>query len=260
MGKVTADDFANRDERGLVKTPTRPADEAAERVFYFKLYATWMTSVGPALAWLLYWALGQLAPAARARCDAKLELVREHELGWVYATWLVVFFARTYLAINANGARAAARLDRPDQHVYKIMANPAEGSDRSRQLADAPYVLMENTGAAGRFNRAQRAAANMDEGLAGLLAGLLLTAFVFGPIALVLALANGYGRFRYANLYKLDKEQRLAGFVPAQLAEQVVAGLVGLVAIKTLVSGSGASQVATSAFVALAAAVVSQLF
>jgi hypothetical protein len=75
----------------------------------------------------------------------------------------------------------------------------------------------------------------MDEGLAGLLAGLLLTAFVFGPVALVLALANGYGRFRYANLYKLDKEQRLAGFIPAQLAEQVVAGLVGLVAIKTLV-------------------------
>ena len=51
----------------------------------------------------------------------------------------------------------------------------------------------------------------------------------------MLALANGYGRFRYANLYKLDKDQRLAGFVPAQLAEQVVAGLVGLVAIKTLV-------------------------
>lgn len=233
MGKATADDFANRDERGLVKTPGRPADEAAERVFYFKLYATWMTNVGPALAWLVYWLLGQLAPAARARCDAKLALVREHELGWLYATWLVVFFARTYLAINANGARAAARLDRPDQHIYKLMANPAAGPS-SAALADAPYVLMENTGAAGRFNRAQRAAANMDEGLPVLLAGLLLSALVFGPLALALALANAYGRLRYAALYKLDKDQRLAGFVPAQLAEQVVGGLVGLVAVKTL--------------------------
>jgi len=231
MGKAAVDDFANRDERGLVKTPERPADEAAERVFYFKLYATWITSVGPGLAWLGYWALGQLAPAARARCDAKLALVCEHELGWLYATWLVVFFARTYLAINANGARAAARLDRPDQHIYKLMTNP---KGVPAVLADAPYVLMDNTGAAGRFNRAQRAAANMDEGLPVLLVGLLLVALVFGPIALALALANAGGRFRYAALYKRDKDQRLAGFVPALLAEHVVGGLVGLVAVKTL--------------------------
>lgn len=196
-------------------------------MFYFKLYATWCTNVGPVFAWAGYWMSSSVAPAARERCDAALVVVAKHDLGWVYATWLVIFFARTYMAINANGARAAARVDRPDQHIYKVMA-------RNGPLATSPAVLMTNVGAAGRFNRAQRAAANMDEGLPVLLTGLLLVAAVFGPVAFGLALLNAFGRVRYANLYKADKDQRLAGFVPAQLAEQISAGLVGLVAMKTL--------------------------
>ena len=51
-------------------------------------------------------------------------------------------------SINANGARLPAKLDRPDQHIYQIMAEKGP-------LANAPYVLMATTGAAGRFNRAQ---------------------------------------------------------------------------------------------------------
>jgi len=221
------DDFKHRDAQGLLKQPKRPADEASERVFYFKLYATWTTNVGPGLAWFGFWLAAQFAPSYRTRCDAAIAFVHEHDLGWVYATWIVVFFVRLYMAINANGARAQARLDRPDQHIYKIMA-------REGAMASAPFVLMVNTGPEGRFNRAQRAAANMDEGLPVLLTGLLLIAPVFGPAAFGLALCNAYGRVKYAHLYKRDKDQRLAGFVPAQLAEQVVAGLVGIVAVKGL--------------------------
>ena len=50
--------------------------------------------------------------------------------------------------------RAGARVDRPDQHVYKIMSPEAKAS--------SPYVLMSNTGWTGRFNRAQRGAFNTD--------------------------------------------------------------------------------------------------
>ena len=73
------------------------------------------------------------------------------------------------------GARAPARVDRPDQHIYKIMAS--DGS-----LKDAPNVLMATTGAAGRFNRAQRAVFNMDETLPLVLANTFLAGAILARL------------------------------------------------------------------------------
>ena len=129
--------------------------------------------------------------------------------------------------INANGARAPARVDRPDQHIYKIMAEKGP-------LADAPYVLMATTGDAGRFNRAQRAAYNMDEGLPLYLSATLLAGSVFGPLVALLALLNAYGRVSFADGYKASLGARGGGFMAAVVAEHVTAGLVGLCAIKGL--------------------------
>lgn len=45
-----------------------------------------------------------------------------YQLSYIFlAVWLVGY-TRTSLSLLANAARAGARLDRPDQHVYKIMA------------------------------------------------------------------------------------------------------------------------------------------
>jgi hypothetical protein len=45
-----------------------------------------------------------------------------YQLSYIFlAVWLVGY-TRSALGLVANAARAGARLDRPDQHVYKIMA------------------------------------------------------------------------------------------------------------------------------------------
>ena len=102
----------------------------------------------------------------------------------------------------------------------------------SGPLADAPYVLMATTGAAGRFNRAQRAAFNMDEAMPIFLSGLLLQASVFGWVGLLPALLFSYGSITFCNLYKESSKRRGAGFMPRIIGESLSAGLVGVVAIK----------------------------
>lgn len=137
------------------------------------------------------------------------------------------------MALNANGARAACRLGRPDQHVYKIMSDSAgSNSVPSGTLADAPYVLMAGTGAVGRFNRAQRAAANMDESIALFATGTLLSASVFGPLGFAVALLQAWGRITFANKYKEDAGMRLSGFIPAIASEHIGAALILYVGVR----------------------------
>ena len=75
----------------------------------------------------------------------KFNFISEYQLGYGFLAIWIVSLARSRLAVNANAQRAGARVDRPDQHIYKLMDQNAPPG--------APYVLMANTGAAGRFNR-----------------------------------------------------------------------------------------------------------
>ena len=221
------DDYANRDEKGLQVKQARTTNEDEERLHYFKLYATFMTNVFPLLAWLSYTYLFPLLGTVHADADRKMAIIVDHQLGYVYLTWYIIFVTRFYLTINANGARASAKLDRPDQYIYEIKA-------KAGALSKAPYVLMADTGAAGRFNRAQRAAANMDEYLPMFLTGALLVACVLGPVVVVLCLLYMYGRVSYGNKYKESRKYRLQGYIPQLMAEQMVAAFMGFIAVKTL--------------------------
>merc|ERR1712023_187063 len=97
---------------------------------------------------------------------------------------------RMVLVINANGARAPARVDRPDQHVYKIM-------DKDGPNKDTPYVMMANTGPQGRFNRAQRGVFNTDESMPLYIANSILAGAVFGPFVVLLNILVAYGRITF---------------------------------------------------------------
>ncbi|CAN0000249.1 unnamed protein product, partial [Ectocarpus fasciculatus] len=216
-----------RDEKGLrpVGDIARPLNESSERVHYFSLYGKIIFGAAPTIAFLIYYVEQFVAPRLRTVVDERLALIGQYELYWVYLGWYIVFLTRCYMAINANGARLPARVDRPDQHAYKIMS-------KSKPLADAPYVLMENAGPVGRFNRAQRAAAHMDEFIALFLTATILGACVFGPVSVLIALAYAYARVSFANSYTAHKQDRLKGIVLIVTTEHISAGLILFIAVK----------------------------
>lgn len=174
-------------------------------------------------------ALKFLAPNVFRVAGERITLIGANQLYWVYFSWYAVFLTRTYMSINANGARLPALIDRPDQHAYKIMS-------KTKPFSDAPYVLMENSGPIGRFNRAQRAAAHMDEFLSLVLTAILMSGVVFGPISFMIALLYFYSRVVYANSYTQHKSERLSALVLLIVAEQLAAGLILFIAVKSILT------------------------
>lgn len=149
---MSDDEFAGRDHQGLQPAKKDgPKDDAAAVAAahsrYMRLYFLIIPCVQQALAWSVYFALSRFVPGQKQVLDAKFAFLHEYDLGYVFLAVWIVSLARNRVSVNANAARAGARVDRPDQHVYKIMDSGAK--------ADAPFVLMANTGHAGRFNRAQ---------------------------------------------------------------------------------------------------------
>uniref|UniRef100_A0A0G4H646 Uncharacterized protein n=1 Tax=Chromera velia CCMP2878 TaxID=1169474 RepID=A0A0G4H646_9ALVE len=217
------DEFAKRDGMGLDKNPKMKTEKEA-RTFYFKMISTLVVCVAPLFGYFMYLAF-RFVPGQAEKIDKKFLFIREYDLGWVFVAVFMIFLTRAYLIINANGARAAARVDRPDQHIYRIMSP-------EKPFCDAPYVLMANTGEAGRFNRAQRAVYNFDESVPTFIVFQMMVAAIFGPLALLIGLLHMYGRFTFANLYKQDKDSRSSGFGISVLAEYFALGLTTVCMLK----------------------------
>ena len=224
------DEFEDRDPQGLQKIKKDgPRDEeemvAAAQSNYMSMLFVKVPFVGQALAWAVYFAhaylFGQLGSL-----NVKFEFLHTYDLGYVFLSVWIISIARTRLIVNANAMRAGARLDRPDQHIYKIMDPSAK--------KDAPYVLMANTGAAGRFNRAQRGVYNTDEGMPLLLVNAVLAGSVFGPVVAILAAMVAYGRITFALGYTDHPKSRFQGFLCSVVGEGLTSALVLLIAVKAL--------------------------
>mmetsp|Transcript_25346 Transcript_25346/g.70911 ORF Transcript_25346/g.70911 Transcript_25346/m.70911 type:complete len:234 (-) Transcript_25346:243-944(-) len=227
MSRNDVDFAVGRDLTGLLPA-SKARSEEEERLKYFKMIGGVVTFWAPLIATGLYLVICYFFPGQSALFEAKFAFIRRYDLGWLYCAWYVVSLAKIYVNINANGARAPARLDRPDQHIYQVMAE-------SGPLANAPYVLMARDGAAGRFNRAQRAAFNMDEGMPLFITGLLLQGAVFGMLAFGLAVLYLYGVCRFADGYKVESKERMGGFMFVALPVHLSKALVAVVAFQTLI-------------------------
>jgi len=223
---VEENEFQGRDAQGLKESETEPNTEQAEMKKYGLMLLVYIPVVQIILAVGVY-ALAAKAFKQQATYDSKFKLIHDHQLGWVYLAVYMISLMRTVLIINSNGARAPARVDRPDQHVYKIM-------DKDGINRDAPYVLMAGTGPQGRFNRAQRGVFNTDEALPLVLANTLLTGFVFGPVICIVLLVVMYGRMTFGFKYKEASASRGAGFMPAMIGEGIIAGLLIICTVKGL--------------------------
>jgi len=229
----TEDEFKERDAQGLKNLQPDDPKTATDRVekatkMYIKMLFGMMPLVGQVLAWgsyLVYvYFLGY-----KAAFDAKLDFIQRYDLGWVFLSVWIISMARTRLIINANAQRAGARVDRPDQHAYKVMDSKAS--------ENAPLVLMANTGPLGRFNRAQRGVFNTDEAMPLYVANTILAGSVFGPLVVLLNLLAAFGRVTFGLGYTEGNTGRMTGLLPSFLGEGWVSGLVLLIAIKALAGG-----------------------
>lgn len=218
------DEFKDRDSTGLEQLTDKTGTEDAETTKYIKMLLVVMPIFGQVLAWIAYFFGAKLCGQQEIYAK-KFALVHEYELGYVFLCLWVICYTRSAVVCIANGARAPARVGRPDQHVYKVMAS-------SGSMKDAPYVMMATTGPQGRFNRAQRGVFNMDESGPYLMANIVAASSIFGPLVLVLCVLVAYGRVTFARKYKNSLKERTAGFMPAMIGEKWIEGLVLLCAIK----------------------------
>lgn len=196
--------------------------EESERARYVGVFTKLLLLQGPFIAWSLYFITKFVSSeASLRRMETKFELLREYELYYVYWAMFMIVLVRLVLNVNANGARAPTRLNRPDQHIYQVVGKP-------------DLVLMANEGEAGRFNRAQRGLFNMDEGAPLMGINTLLVSFVFGPlVCFFLVPVYAYGRIKFAHDYKKDSSSRTGAFLYCMIGEHGMAALLLLIAIKS---------------------------
>lgn len=201
--------------------------EKALRSHYTKQFLTVVLAQGPVIAWGLYGILKiLLSSESLTIMNQKFDFLYHYELYYVYLAVFLIYLSKLAMTMNANGARAPTRLNRPDQQIYQVV-----GTDN--------MVLMATEGANGRFNRAQRANFNMEEGLPLFLTNTILVSAVLGPlVSCFLVPMYAYGRIRFAHDYKESCKARTSGFLYSMIAEHGMAALVVLIAVKAIAGDS----------------------
>jgi hypothetical protein len=109
--------------------------------------------------------------------------------------------------------RGSSGCNTPDQHIYKVM-NTGE------------LVLLDDDGANGQFNRAQRGLNHMVETSFIFLIALLPIAFVFPWTAACLVFLFAYSRWSFASGYALKKEARRGGFMLIVILKEALFGMI----------------------------------
>jgi hypothetical protein len=227
-----------RDELGLEIPGPKSMDEEQARAKYFKMYGGLLFGYAPALAFVLMYAARWKFPAIADIADNHLQFLADHDLGWLYAAWYIMYLARLYHNINSNGARAGARVGRPDQHVYKVYNATGGNRKKSDDATSAPqYVFLENEGNVGRFNRAQRATFHMDEGGSFVVTSMLLAGFVMPKLVYILSACYFLGRLEFANAYTDTLEGRLSKMLLYVFPQHVMIALVGITAVQAILLG-----------------------
>ncbi len=156
---------------------------------------------------------------------AKLELLSKYDLGYIYAAIIILKIGQFIMNINVGTARKHVRVFPPDQHIYEVKG--AEGSKLG-------YVLMDNEGQNGKFNRAQRAVQNFNETFTQTTLYIVSAGFVYPKE--VLMLTTLYITFRVVSAlgYTNSFDGRLKGFMLANLAVTAIESLVGFITYKLL--------------------------
>ena len=155
----------------------------------------------------------------------KLALLAEYDLGYLYLTAIILNLSQLAMGINVGEARKHCKVHNPDQHIYEVKG--AEGSKLG-------YVLMDNEGVNGKFNRAQRAVANFNESYPQQIFYILLAGFVYPKEVMIISSVMGVGRVAMALGYTGYVNGRLGGFLISKFAGNFLECLVGITAYQVL--------------------------
>mmetsp|Transcript_21154 Transcript_21154/g.48966 ORF Transcript_21154/g.48966 Transcript_21154/m.48966 type:complete len:129 (+) Transcript_21154:349-735(+) len=124
----------------------------------------------------------------------------------------------------ANDTRLACRVQNPNQHIYKVYGAPDTTG----------YVMMEESGPIGKFNRAQRAHANWGEIAFYVVAVFVLAAYVFQFQAFCALITYFCTRIVYMKMYSSAAKDRGLGLGIGLLVLSVMEGMCALTAYKSL--------------------------
>ena len=159
------------------------------------------------------------------KVDQAIAVLASYDLGWLYLGIFLLKMSTIPQSILLGQARKDCRVNVPDQQVYKVMGTKGG----SEQLG---YVLMENEGDLGRFNRAQRALMNYHESFPTIALLYVAAGFVFPLASFVMILVLAVAKIVAAMDYVECEDRRNNAVLPALLALSVLHGMVGIAAYK----------------------------
>mmetsp|Transcript_28280 Transcript_28280/g.61197 ORF Transcript_28280/g.61197 Transcript_28280/m.61197 type:complete len:205 (+) Transcript_28280:45-659(+) len=153
--------------------------------------------------------------------EDRLRLIKEFNLGWIYLGVLVLKLGQLVTGINLGQARKASKVNLPDQQAYKV-----HGTEK--------YALMDNEGAIGRFNRAQRSLQNYNEVLPMFLIEFALAGFVIPFPVFCITAFWAATRALSAFGYTASVQGRMSGNMLAGLAMSTLEGTLLKVGLATI--------------------------
>jgi hypothetical protein len=210
-----------RDAKGIPLKSPYP-DGTSVAVLYSTMTLV-ITVIGAAIAYFTsYYTESKVAAA-----NSKLGIITDYNLGWLYLGIFLIKILTLPINISLGSARKASKAGLPDQHVYKVMGG---GGDK------LGYVLMENEGVHGQFNRAQRALQNYHENFPTVVIQYLAASFVFPFEAFVCMMIWQISSCVGSVGYKVNVDGRMRGRLPGYFAMSTMSGMILIIAFKTLVS------------------------
>lgn len=192
------------DARGL---PEKGPYGGANPAIVYPIATLVMLGLGYLIAWGIY-SLGW------EKYDAKVAVLRLHDLGYLYLAVFVVSLVLPIQQVFVAYHRKLSKVENPDQYAFKTM------------LRDEPYVLLERQGAVGAFNRAQRGIDNTREIIVRDVVNLVFAGYVFPEAVFAMSILYLVGRVGYSAGYiGWPCKSRAPGMALSMIASIVINGL-----------------------------------
>jgi len=176
-------------------------------------------AVGFGIAEIIYHTTG------RSKYDEKCSVLGDHDLYWVYFSVVILALLTRFTNFLPGGLKNAAMKGRAKGN---IRANMYLYKDEQGEI-----VVLDDEGAAGRYNRANRSLHHFVENAMPVFLAVPLAGYVFPLATFVLTLVFAIGRVLHQVRYSsIGYGAHAPGFVVVLLATVCLEGLVFLAALK----------------------------